>query len=194
MLNLTVVLTGTTPLFLNNDQGADPDFHLTRELSKITEKRKKTEEDRKQMALLQWYSSLYNSPDIEGPVVPANNVRKMLIETGKIRKLGKDVGRSMMMVDEYVPIVFDGPRDFDKMWSSGNFRDSRITRPQRGRVMKTRCRFNTPWSVSVDCLFRDDILDFDRLEDLVTDAGFVEGFCDARNIGFGRFEGIVKKN
>ena len=60
--------------------------------------------------------------------------------------------------------------------------------------MKTRARFPVPWTVSVGCLLREDILDLEKLVDLVADAGFVEGFCDARNIGMGRFEGVVEKN
>ena len=117
----------------------------------------------------------------------------MLIDTAKQTKNGKDVARALAMTEINVPVEYDGPRDITQMEKLPQYGEYRTVGIQGRRVMKMRPRFPVPWTVTVNAVLMEDILDFERVTHLVEKAGFIEGFCDGRIIGFGRFKGTVKK-
>ena len=192
-MNITVELVGTSPLLMHNPRMVDPDFELVREIKVITGKRKKTDDDLRMIEKLEWFGGMYESNGT-GPrraVQPTSKVRKCLINTGKISKQGKMIERAVSFGELYVPLIYDGPEDLDKLYADKRFHSRLSVGVGNKRVMCVRPQF-FPWKLTVNGLFVEDAgLNFDELERIVELSGVVEGIGDGRAIGYGRFVGRV---
>ena len=189
LVNIRIDLQGTSPLLMHNPQMVDPEFEINREIKTLTSKRKKTDEDLKNIARLEWYGGLYQQ---DGTVVqPTAKARKCIVNTARINKLGKAVERALSFREVYVPLVYQGPKNIDEIWESARF-VSRLSVGVNGkRVMRVRPQFST-WAMSIEGLFVEDAgLNFDELIRIVELAGQVEGIGDNRINGYGRFTGKV---
>jgi hypothetical protein len=189
-MDIEIRCEGTTPLLMCNPRMADHDYPLVRELKSISGKQKKTDDDHAQMEMLQWFGGLYEDDGIV--VQPTSKVRKCLIETGRISKLGKHVERSLIMTALNVPLVYEGPRDPKEIFASGNGFVSRLdVGVGKNRVMRVRPQF-FPWTLVMPAVLLEDAgLNFDELERIVSLAGRATGIGDGRAIGYGRFAGTV---
>lgn len=78
-----VKVKGVSPLILHNSAGADPMNDWTLKMKPIKNKKKKTESDLKDIRDLSFLSSLYWSEELDGIFMPVDNVRKMLLESGR---------------------------------------------------------------------------------------------------------------
>lgn len=190
-MNIAVELEGKTPLLHHNPRMVDSEFEINRQIKALTGKRKKTDEDMRQIERLEWYGGLYEE---DGVVVqPASKVRKCLINTAKINKQGKSVERALSFYALNVPLVYDGPRQIDALAADPKFKSRLSVGIGNKRVMRVRPSF-FPWSMRVEGLFVEDAgLNFDELERFVELGGLVEGIGDNRVNGYGRFVGRVVK-
>ena len=177
-------------MLCHNIRLADPDDAIVKEIQALTSKRKKTEEDRKAIARLEWFGGLYTMPGIPGPTVPTANVRQTFIEAAKVNRLGTAVSRSFHPVEFHVPIQYDGPRDLDALYELPAFQDRRAVGVSGSRTMRTRPCFPA-WSLALHARLLDDIMDLADFEQVVEKAGIIQGLNDNRINGFGRFEGKV---
>lgn len=196
-MRISISLEGTSPLLMHNPQMVDPEFEINRQIKALTSKRKKTDDDLRQIEKLEWYGGIYLAQNGHGPEVvqPTSKIRKCLINTAKISKLGKSFERALSFTAMNVPLTYDGPKDIDKLWADVRFR-SRLSVGLNGtkRVMRCRPQF-FPWSMTVGGIFVEDAgLNFDELERVVELAGIVEGIGDNRVNGYGRFIGKVMVN
>ncbi len=190
-MNIEIKLTGTTPLLMHNPRMVDPEFDLNREIKTITSKRKKTDDDLKQIERLEWYGGLY---EVNGAIVqPTAKVRKCLINTAKIHKQGKAVERALSFRALNVPLDHGGPDSIDKLYQDKAYH-SRLSVGIGGkRIMRVRPQFSQ-WSLTLGGLFVEDAgLNLDELERLVEMAGIVEGIGDNRVNGYGRFVGAIRR-
>jgi len=189
-MRITIELRGTSPLLMHNPRMVDPEFEITRAIKALTSKRKKTDDDLKQIAKLEWYGGIYEE---DGVVVqPTSKARKCLINTARMSKKGKSVERTVSFGTLFVPLVYDGPSSIDELFADSAFHSRLSVGIGQKRVMRVRPKFNT-WSLTVDGLFVEDAgLNFDELEEIVELAGVVEGIGDNRVNGYGRFTGTVK--
>lgn len=180
---------------MHNPQMVDPEFEINRQIKAITSKRKKTDEDLKQIEMLEWYGGLYTQPNGNGKsivVQPTSKVRKCLINTAKISKSGKMVERALSFADLNVPLIYDGPEDIDKLFADKQFHSRLSVGVSGKRVMRVRPKFY-PWGMSVSGLFIEDAgLNLEDLERIVEMAGLVEGIGDNRVNGYGRFIGTLE--
>jgi len=194
-MKIRVNLQGTSPLLMHNPQMVDPEFEINRQIKAITSKRKKTDEDLKQIEMLEWYGGLYTQPNGNGKsivVQPTSKVRKCLINTAKISKSGKMVERALSFADLNVPLIYDGPEDIDKLFADKQFHSRLSVGVSGKRVMRVRPKFY-PWGMSVSGLFIEDAgLNLEDLERIVEMAGLVEGIGDNRVNGYGRFIGTLE--
>jgi hypothetical protein len=194
-----LTLTGTSALLCHNPQMVDPEFEINRQLKLLTSKRKKTDQDLQDIERLEWFGGLYladmpvaGNGRVEPSVVqPSSKVRKCLVETARMNKLGKQVERALSFTTLNVPLVYEGSHDLNQLYDSGRF-TSRLSVVIGGRrIMRVRPSFY-PWSLTLRGLFIDDAgLNFDELERIVELAGVAVGIGDNRVNGYGRFEGRV---
>src|ERR1043166_9998148 len=119
-------LTGTRPLLLHNVQLANPDNRWSRQISQITKKRKKTEEDRKLISDLEWEGGLYVHDGVIS--MPTANVLRAFVETAKIGKQGKTITRALTPTELSVPLIYSGPQDLEELKSKQEFRDQAMVR------------------------------------------------------------------
>ena len=193
-MNITVTLQGTSPLLMHNPRMVDPEFDLNRQIKAITGKRKKTDEDLRQIETLEWYGGLYTAPNGNGKpcvVQPTSKVRKCLVNTARISKSGKMVERALSFADLNVPLVYEGPKDIDAIFADKAFHSRLSVGVGNKRIMRVRPQF-FPWALSVSGLFIEDAgLNIDDLIRIVEMAGLVEGIGDNRVNGYGRFVGKV---
>jgi len=183
-------LVGITPLVLHNGHLADPDNELSKGIAAITAKRKKTEEDRKEIARIEWYGGLYIAPpheNIQGPVMPAANVRKCLNEAAKVKRWGRDVLRSLYPAELYVPIIYEGPRDIDELFKRQEFHYRTPVGIGASKTPRTRPIFHS-WALYLTAEFVEEAMDWDSLIQVGELAGTIEGLGDNRVNGYGRFQ------
>jgi hypothetical protein len=190
-MKISIQLVGTSPLLMHNPRMVDPEFELNREIKAITSKRKKTDEDLKQIERLEWYGGLYEEKGVI--VQPVAKARKCLINTAKIMKLGKGIERTLILDGLTVPLEHDGPKSTDAVYELPRFH-SRLSVGVNGkRVMRVRPSF-FPWAMTVSGVFVTDAgVNFDELQRIVELAGTVEGIGDNRVNGYGRFVGKIKE-
>lgn len=189
-MRIAMTWTGTTPLMVSNVQLADPDNEYSRAIATITSKRKKTPEDRLEIARLEWLGGLYVEDGIA--VMPTANVRRCLERGGAIRRLGTAVVRSMIPYTVTVPIEHGGPAKVSELIDLPEYRDSRTVAVQRAKTLRTRPIFRQ-WRITVEAELLEDVLDIADLVAVSSLAGRVEGLGDARKLGYGRFESEIEK-
>jgi hypothetical protein len=189
-MKIAIEVTGTSPLLMHNPRMVDKEFEITREIAAITGKRKKTDEDHKAIERLEWYGGLYEQNGVV--VQPASKLRKCLIETGRMSKIGKAVERSLSFSALYVPLKHDGPASIDAVFADKRFHSRLSVGVGTKRVMRVRPQF-LPWAMTMEGLFIEDAgLNFDELERLVEMAGVVTGIGDNRVNGYGRFSAKIR--
>lgn len=184
-MDIRLELTGTSPMLMHNINLADPDNEFTRQIKTYTDKRKKTEDDRRAIERLEWFGGLYTA---NGRIVmPTGNIRKSFINAGKISKQGTQVTRSLQFTDLHVPLAYDGPEDLDLLFKDPAFSNRAAVGISGKRTMRVRPQFMT-WAIVADALLLEDVMDIDDLERVAKRAGLAEGLGDNRVNGYGRFQ------
>jgi hypothetical protein len=186
MKTINLRLNGVSPgLLTHNERLASKLDPIARELSAISSKRKKTDDDLAEMARLEFIGGLYVTDD--GLVgLPAWNVFKSLQEGARLNKLGKAVERAVLPIGrDVLPIKHDGPNTAEAMWAAGCF-DQRSVKVSTSKVTRTRPHF-TNWSLDATFAVDTEILRFDEFELIAYNAGRLVGVGDYRP-RFGRFD------
>jgi hypothetical protein len=189
MLDIVIELKGRTPLWCHNPQLANPDNKWAKAIRQLTGKRTKTEEDRREIARLEWWGGLYLNGEERGPIYPCWNVLRCLNEAAKRNRKGADVFRALTFSDLDVPIQYPGSRDCRKLEQNPVFRDERIVGVQRARTMRCRPQFVT-WALTVQGILLEDELDLADLKTIIERAGRL-GLGEGRALGMGRFTAEV---
>ncbi len=186
----TVRLIGRTPLVLHNNQCVNPRNPLKKQIAAITSKgKRKTDADHERLEQLEFVASLYINDQI-GPYLPAQNLRKMLIEGARKEKNGKQF-ESGCFVNDDSPIIYEGPRSIDEMIQLGDrFMWTTPVGNQAATIMRTRARFKT-WSCEFTVYLEDSLVTKDMLLGALKHAEISVGIGDARSVGCGRFKSEV---
>lgn len=178
---------------MHNPRMVDPEFEINREIKVLTAKRKKTDEDLRSIERLEWMGGLYTE-GLNGKQVvvqPTSKLRKCLINTAKISRLGKAIERCVSFNSLNVPLQYDGPKEIEKLLEDKRFHSRLSVGIGQKRVMRVRPQF-FPWAMSVEGIFVEDAgLNFDDLERIVEMAGVVERIGDNRINGYGGFIGTI---
>jgi len=186
-MKVRLVATGTRPLLMHNVQLASPLNSYAKRLKQLNAKRNKTDEDRLEIARVEWEGSLYYDPDV-GPYIPGPNVFRSLINGARITKAGKKVERGVLVTELVMPLIYKGPRDLEGLWGNGEseFVDVRTVVVQRNKVDRCRPIFRQ-WAFEAECLLDPKVIDFDEFVEIAHNAGAMEGIGDYR-LMYGRFE------
>lgn len=194
MATVQISVVGTSPLLMHNPQMVDPENEINRQIKALTGKRKKTDEDLRTVERLEWYGGLYTERSDNGPVIvqPASKLRKCLINTARISRLGKQIERALHFRQVNIPLAYEGPREIDELFADKQFTSRLSVGVGQKRVMRVRPEF-MPWALVADAEFVEDAMNYDDLERIVELAGTVEGIGDNRVNGYGRFKGTVER-
>jgi hypothetical protein len=174
---------GISPLMPKNGQTADPLNPFAQAMKKISGKRNKTEADYEELSRVEFMGSLYVD-DKGHPCVPGENIEAMFKAAAKKIKKGQQA-KCGVMSDGNWPILYDGPKDPEKLWLNKNFVDKRGVVINRVRVMRTHPIFKA-WGLEFDITFDDEVLDAEDVDQIVDIAGRLIGLLDYRP-KFGRF-------
>lgn len=188
MKHVRFEIKGTRPLLMHSLRLLNKFEPLAVEKSQLTSLRKKTEADQLRIQEIDWLGSLYHDPAI-GPFIPSDNIEAMIAEAGKLTKSGRDVKRGVVVVEDRIPLVYEGPRDVPGLYGNGTsqFVDARGVRNQAQRVIRCRPIFLT-WSLTFTASFNTAVIkNSTALAGFVRDAGQLIGLGDFRP-KFGRFE------
>lgn len=176
-------IRGVVPALQHNGQLADPLNKWSRLIKQITAKRKKTDDDYAELAKLEWFGSLYLDED-KHPCWPGENVEALIVASAKKRKEG-DFAKRGVIVDGNFKLIYEGPKDPEKMWDSGNFKHTARAGVNRNSIMRTRPIFST-WELKFRVSYMSDIADERMVREWV-DIGRFIGLSDWRP-KFGRYE------
>ncbi len=184
-----VELVGDSPIIMHSAAGLDTASDISREINEIAKKRgtNRTEADELRLRELECQRSLW----LENgkPTVPHSALRSC-IETGARKlKQGPQV-REGMVVQETV-FVFDSERYGKSVKEWGE--NCQFTVPvvvQRNRILRTRAKFDQPWSVNAIIYGDDELVDSTKLKTWLDIAGQRIGLGDWRpekSGAYGRF-------
>jgi len=189
MLTKTVKMTGTSPLLMHATTSIDTTHPLSRELKAITSKHssKKTDDDLAEMKRLEFIMGMYFDDHI-GPYLPGEMLQACIRDGGKANRLGSEVTRSVLVIEDKAPLIYSGPRDMKKLWEKG-FSDTRSVKVGQSRVLRTRPYFSQ-WAVEFTVSLDEEHLDPHLFVDCVSNAGLRVGLGDYRP-RFGRFTAEV---
>jgi hypothetical protein len=155
----TITITGTQPLLMHNVQLGDPDNEYVRAIGKLNAlKGKITDEQRAERDWLKFRGGLYYE-DSDGPVLPAANLFRSIQQAASLTRNGKDVERGFVVLDEYSPLEYNGPRKPEDLWGDGTSRfvDRRMAKVNRAPVVSIRPRFDG-WSASFRFTLDEEVM------------------------------------
>jgi len=178
-------VAGRTGLVMHNGRLADPLDPLAIELSRLTDKRNRTEEEEREISDFEWFAGLYYEKEL-GTYLPAENIVRCLRDAATAWKLGEAVYDFVHVATDRIPVQHDGPSDPRKLQKLPEYRLRKTVKIGRNRTPRTRPIFRT-WSMSLDIDLDDADLNLSDFERIVERAGRLEGVGTARKLGFGRF-------
>ena len=184
-MKIVIHVVGTSPLLMHNPRMVDPEFEINRQMKVLTGIRKKTDETLRQIGRLEWFGGMY---EVEGVVVqPTSKLRKCLINAGRISKQGKSIERALSFSELNVPLIYEGPKELNKLFEDKRYTSRLSVGIGNKRVMRVRPQFSQ-WGLRVKGLFIEDAgLNLSEFEHIAELAGLSEGIGDNRVNGYGRF-------
>lgn len=184
-MEVTLKITGTAPLLMHHNKLADPLSPEKKQMSRISDKRKKTDEDHIAIRRIEFEAGMYFDPEI-GPYMPGANIAKALLNAAKIRRNGPKIERGLLMVSPINRLEYEGPRDVSGLWNDPRFRLVAPAKNQRATIIRCRPRF-PEWACTATVLVNPTVLSADDVLEIAQDAGQMIGLGDWRP-WHGRFE------
>lgn len=186
MQQLTVKLISNGPLLLNSDRLANPLAPETKAHKKMTGdvKLKATDEGQLMIAHSEYMAAFYKG-EMEGIIIPTLNIRKSLIMGARGWKAGKKVEGGIVFLNEHAMFNFDGPKDPQELWDSGEFVDVRSVVISNRRVMKYRPMLRE-WWLETDIIYDPSMINKEELLTWWEQAGRICRIGDFRSV-FGRY-------
>lgn len=178
---MIIELTGTSALLMHNVQLGDPENEYVRDIARLNAlKTKISDEQRAERDWLKFRGGLYHEDGV-GPVLPAANLFKSLQEAAALTRNGKDIERGLVILDEFSPLEYDGPRDPTEMWGDGKSRfvDRRMGKVNRAPVVAIRPRFDK-WRATFRFDLDEEFINPDDFEWIANKAGRVIHIGDYR--------------
>lgn len=188
-MRFEVTATGTRPLLMHNVRLADPLDPYAKKMAAISGKRKKTDEDREDIARVEFEGGLYYD-DLLGPYIPMEMLFATMYAAAKLDKLGELFKQAFLaFTEDRYPLAYVGPRDMAKLRDDANFTDRRTVGVQRAKVMRVRPIFRQ-WELDFAVELDTTILDPAQCVGIIEKAGQFKGIGDYRAL-FGRFDADV---
>ena len=188
-----VKIDGLSPIIHHSATGLDPLLPINIEKAEITSRRgsNRTEADDARLRQLETVASLWLDSN-ERPAIPAAAIRSV-IETGA-RKLRQGPNVREGLVVTRTAFTYDVDRygaGLEALQTSSQFTIPVVV--QRNRILRTRAKFDTPWTCEFDLDCDDDLVDEAKLRQWLDIAGRRIGLGDWRpekSGEYGRFETV----
>jgi hypothetical protein len=175
-------IVGTAPLMMHNIQLANPLNSYAKQIKAITSKKKKTEQDLLDIFELEWRGGLYYNSE-HGVYIEGVAIEACLLGAAKLNKRGQDLKRGLRVLENYVSLKYDGPKDPDKMYHGkdgvSQFVDVRAVRVNQSRTMRCRPIFNQ-WSCEFTVQYNEEILNAADVTSMVVNGGKLIGLMEHR--------------
>lgn len=185
MKKINVKISGPC-LLMHNGRLANPLDPYTKALKQVTDKKKKSDEDLYAIMKAEWNGGLYHEDEI-GPYIPGEAIQQMLVAGARKSKQGKDFV-SVSVMEEEVPLEYEGPRDREGLFNDSKFVDVRsVVVNGRSRVQRTRPKF-FKWGLSFTIEIDDDAsVNISDVERALKFGSKVVGIGDYRPAKGGRY-------
>ena len=177
-------LTGNAPLILHNGRLANPLGYHSKELKKISGKRKKTESDHMEMGRIEFEGGLYTNED-EKVIVPSEMFEACMKFAGRTCKLGKLVQAGLFCLNHSLLEFPDDDKTMEELWDSGNYQLQVMVKVGQVQVLRTRPMFKS-WACAIELTYSESILSESQVIELLNIAGDQIGIGDWRP-KYGRF-------
>jgi hypothetical protein len=181
-------LTGARPLLVHNGRLANPLDPYVRSMKEYTGKRRKTDEDYRQMLYIEARGGVYEAdenPDLLG--MPDVNVWRSLFDAAKAFKRGMDIKRALICEMRTPPLLVDGAEaKIEEFLAAGpEHIDYRPVRIGTSKSMRARALIEH-WSSTHEFILLTDVIDPRDMIPIVERAGRLVGLGDWRPM-FGAF-------
>lgn len=183
MISMSLRFVGTRALLMHHGRLADPDNEVARALRALR-RRPQTEAVRAEAQKLEWLGGLYRGPQ-GNLVIMEDQVLSAGIEGARFIRREREMRAAVMGESPFWPLEHEGPKDIEQLFSARKFRDVRAVHTPRGRIMRTRPRFDD-WAVSPTLLVDENVLDPRDVVAAFESAGSLVGLGDFRP-RYGRF-------
>ena len=188
-MRFRITIEGRTPIITHNgSSGLDTTSDWAREKQEIVRKKgaNRTEADDRRLKELDTAVSIYWNAD-GTPTVPADIIRTVIEQGARKIRQGPLV-REGLLVERVEAFDYDRERygtTFEDLIVSTQFTVPVVV--SRSRIMRTRAKFDDPWTVTflVDC--DDDLVDESQLLQWLDIAGRRVGIGDWRPAKSGRY-------
>ena len=137
----------------------------------------------------QFLSCFYAIPEVTGVALPAENVRRSLIEAAKATRDGPKAKRAISCTDVAVPLMYPGWENHwspEELFKRPGFKLTRMQRTSSGASPNTWPRFDG-WGLAVRLNVDEDVMGGAEFWALADRAGRIEGLGACRPLGYGRF-------
>ena len=186
-----IVIEGVSPIIHHSAGGIDPLLPINEQKKEITRKRgtNRTDADDARLRELETIGSLWLD-SADKPTIPGAALRTV-IETGSRKlKQGPQVREGLVVIS--TSFDYDRERygvDLDMLQKSVQFTTSVVV--QRNRILRTRAKFDCPWSCTFEVDVDDELVSKSQLEQWLDIGGRRIGLGDWRpekSGEFGRFK------
>jgi hypothetical protein len=185
MKTINAKLNSVCPIIFHNGQLANPSNDSSQAIKKISGKRKKSEEDFKAMANLEWSGSLYTNAAGDQIMLPAHVIEGALLNAAKKVRLGTQF-KSSVFVEKNAKFSYEGPQSIAEIKENPDFRLEALVVINKSRILRTRPTFKK-WSAEVEIWYDESLIDPTQVRESLKIAGSQVGLCDWRP-KYGRFE------
>lgn len=194
----TISIKGVRPLIMHNgSSGLDPRSAANLEKKEITRKRggNRTEKEEARLAELEAYTSFWLN-DENQPTIPPAALRKCIEVAARKGKEGPQVREGLIVVscDEFKYDRKKYGTTPEELAKSTQFTVGVVV--QRSRILRTRAKFDTPWSATFTIETDPELVDQSHVEKWLDIAGRRLGLGDWRpekSGDYGRFEATTVK-
>ena len=192
----TATIRGVRPLIMHSSKMTDSLNPIVVEMSKLTSIKsadKKTEKVQWQIAKLEFTGSLYLGDEKKVPVVPVDNILRMIRDGAAAARRGKDMEAGVEILGdmdggENSALQYTGPKDVEGLWDAHDkngdwtYRFRKYAKPKgQGAVQRTRPRFPVGWAVTFTVgIPHYSNVDPQHVKDALDIAGRLKGLGDWR--------------
>jgi hypothetical protein len=179
-------IIGTRPLLLSSAAGAAPRGEIGDRLKELNALRRRTVADEAERDWLKYRLALYCDDKI-GPFLPGYNLWAAVRDAAAIHRLKTKWIQGAMVVEEKLPLEYDGPRTAKELYDNARFVDARPARVKGGGTILAVRPIFPEWKLRATFMINDAAISPGDAKRAIQLAGELTGVGTFRQ-RFGRFD------